>query len=255
MLQLSGFVDIAFVLLVVGICVRSLIMKSQPNPHGEQWKAELLELEESLRKLIEDASSAGGQLNHNLLLRKSELQSLLDRLEKSEIQKNPEVVVQANVRHSKANDLPNSSWEKPREPRRGDIRKTPIARPTVSGSLQRQIEVSAQELAQLQNDLQQQERGFEDAEADATSDTIEDPSESVARRVARRLLLRGQEIHVVARKVELPLTEVRKIDQSLRQALENGRYRSEQSPSEREEQWELGSVNTESRRSSSEATR
>lgn len=238
MLQLSGFVDIAFVLLVVGICVRSLITKLQPNPHEEQWKGELLELEESLRKLIEDASSAGRDLNQNLLLRKSELQSLIERLEKSEVEKHPKPVVKAHAKSPKTDDLPNPSWEKPRESlRKRDTGETPVGRGPANESLRRQIEVSAQELAQLQDDLHEQEGGFEDVVVNNAPDAPEDPSESVARRVARRLLLRGQEIHVVARKVELPLTEVRKIDQGLRQALEKGRHRSND-----EEQWEMGAA-------------
>ena len=248
--SLAGFTDSAFVLLVMFACWRAL-SGSTNSGNTKRWKQELSVLESSLRDIVSEATIASGTLDKQLMRRQEDLELLLRRIEKAQVnfaelrhQDNPDqsrAVGRAQHQASRlpANepgrfkddaatsptdkyldserspvdfndstftdedeDLPNPTWRK-RQP------TVPQAAPP----LRQQIEmVRANDSARAERELLR---------------TI-DP---VALRVAERLLQSGQKIHVVARKLELSIAQVRAIDARRIQNSETSAERSMQQTS------------------------
>lgn len=213
-LGFAQLIDICFVALVTICCLSALASTSNRGENrAREWKRELEELRRSLELLISEAATASRSLDKSLSERQEQLADLLARIESS-----AEVRAAAELPRAKAPnrpvetaasaaqrpaadafdpDSPNPSWE----------RELPKASaPENDGSLRGQIEVTRQSAARAKK-------------SDTRHVTIQrkrsiDP---LAERVARRLLSRGQEIHIVARKLDLSLSDVRLIDRELRE--------------------------------------
>jgi len=226
-LDFGMLVDLGFVLLVSLACAKMLLQNDDPRA---RWKRELLDLHASLKELIGEASNASYSLDRNLLKRQEELQQLLNKLEavrndlsqvKTSAPSNAKQVSRGSQtrpaqtqiveldedleqlydrRTSHSSDLPNPTWLE----RAGNGTQNPTKAPV---NLIDRIEVSRSAkrtgIATLAPQEQQRYRSLDQS----------------ALRVAKRLLGQGQEIHIVARKVEMSVADVRIIDKLVRQEL------------------------------------
>lgn len=200
MMDLQAVVDIGFMGLVSFVCFQSLL---RVKDDGSARKAELLQLEHALKELIEEASAASMQLDRSLSRRKAELERLLERLPSEEsLQLNTKPHRASEPKHG-IDDLPNETWmERPRN-----------KNPQQSASGLERLAAQKQDTVTLSSRQQEEDKkelleGFEES-------AIIDP---VAYKIACRLLREGKEIHVVARKLELPVSEVRAIDTRIRKS-------------------------------------
>jgi len=199
-LHIEAIVDTAFMVLVIFTCWRVLFGKqATQNVQNPRWKEELAELEKSLGRLIEEAGQASYQLDKNLQRRREELEEVLSKVERKQHQAVEQSTVEAqNVEEPSIeipNDLPNSTWLEP-------LKKEPTQNP--APSLDEQIEV-----ATADSPLKSREETLSEK-------MLAQWIDPVAFKVAKRLLGRGQEIHVVARKLGIPTAQVRLVDSILR---------------------------------------
>ena len=248
----QSLVDIGFVLLVTIACARSLFRDSDAAEHRRHaWRRELLELEETLRSLIVEAGSASGRLDRSLLQRKHELENLLKKLDDKEqgqtarMRGEPEFVAQAQASSREAAELPNETWHKPPQrqsqaqasrntaPQHGKTKRPPVTAERMGRSGLEDLVEAAQDSIALSSAVSKSATAAEKPTGPQTlNEEIEmiknDPTEGATfsrtsiidpstYRIARRLILEGKEIHVVARKLDLPLAEVRNLDRLIRQ--------------------------------------
>jgi hypothetical protein len=238
LIQIADIADIGFVLLVVAACLRGLVASAEQSVVDDPARyEELRHVEAMLRELVAEAGAASANLDRQLLARKRELESLLGRLEAVEqhVGESVQAVQNPNAaRSSQAvkpaaapqaveEDLPNASWVaaplplEEEEPFELDALLSDTA-DTVSFSndselaspLADQIEVSD---AANQTDIRM---SFGDREGESLLSQL-DP---IAVKVARRLIADGQEIHKIARKLDLPIAQVRVLDRLLRNQMQ-----------------------------------
>ncbi|MCB0323370.1 MAG: hypothetical protein KDD69_07340 [Bdellovibrionales bacterium] len=249
----QSLIDIGFVLLVTVACLRSFSRDgSGSDARRETWRAELKELEGSLRNLIQEAGAASRNLDRSLLQRKRELEGLLSRVE-SQLEAGDTTIPRITKRQSqrgaaREDELPNESWA-------ASQKSEPVAVAyTASGGAKTATTVEAAPLEQLaqkaddtlslsqqvtrevlrqqadaikkrsagglEHAIPQDPQGPAEGEFDVfETDTFKKTSimDPVTYRIARRLLKAGKELHVVARKVELPVSEIRLLDRLLRE--------------------------------------
>ena len=234
-LDFASVIDIGFVLLVTFACLRSL-RSDESGVQTPAWREELSEVQHALKGLIAEAGAASSQLDRSLLKRKEELEALAKRLDESESRLatkpkpptlKPEPPKFAPPKMTAAqDDMPNSSWtfgdagasddgllgavesladtitlSNPLPPRAAEAKPAAAAKfaPSAPRTITDDIEL-------LKSD--EKERAIYERLS------IIDP---VAYRIARRLLAGGKEIHVVARKLGIPISEVRLLDRLIRQ--------------------------------------
>lgn len=217
--NLSTLIDIAFVGFVSFACWKSMRLASAGAAGmSEAGRAELQELEKVLRSLIDEAGEASVGLERRLSRRKEEIEMLLKRAEQL-VQDAPQQ--QPSSRQAPRNaapkqrpvpaaettllelddELPNTSWQTSRQPRGAqDPIETAAARQRDTVQLTKNTEEELSQAAQ---------RTFAQL-------SITDP---IAYKIARRLLSQGVEIHVVARKLDVPLSEIRVLDRLMREEL------------------------------------
>jgi hypothetical protein len=159
------------------IAVALISLRSLFGRKPPSWKSELQDVEQVLRGLVLEAGNASEELNSALGKRKRELETLLSKIE---------VVKEDNHKNASPqpiidDDLPNDSWRRP-------------------FSLEKLKETLAQA-------------------TDEEEEVIQIPAgltlEMSTFKIARRLLLEGKEIHLVAKKVESPIAEIRFIERAL----------------------------------------
>ena len=278
-LSFSGLIDMGFVMLVAASCIVSL-RGAGGGEDGEEsasrWRAELKELEQVLKGLIEEASAASTQLDRRLLQRKQELELLLGRLEAGQAligsESSAQVAAPAAARPAPkaaaaskrptqeregrwvlgedeigslakrpvassfddladAADLLNDRIElssatpqpaptaKTAAPRPQATAESAVARPRAAQPAQAAAPREARAFgpsapATLATQLEAAEALQDEVERETYEQlSIVDPT---AYRIARRLLAAGKEIHVVARKLDLPVSEVRLLDRLMR---------------------------------------
>ena len=194
---MSMWVDIGFVLFVAGICLRTLFRTADSTQ--KQWAPELRNVEQMLRGLIQEASNASRALDRTLLQREEELRRLLQQIDAA--QNGTSTPVSQGVVVDDL-DLPNESWLRPTKPAKEPPRPAPekIEMPTPSLRDQIEIEQNKAEDNEMRRELSGAQTPFIDP---------------AAYRVAQRLLRKGQELHVVARKVGLTVSDVLAIERTL----------------------------------------
>ncbi|MCB0345860.1 MAG: hypothetical protein KDD66_12135 [Bdellovibrionales bacterium] len=216
-LGFNQLLDVLFVILVTASCWLSLSSSSDRNEgRTKEWKRELEDLRRSLELLINEAGTASRNLDKNLAERHEQLTQLLAKIESSPSVINaaaapaPQTIAeprQATIELKNQDefdpDSPNPSW--------GTSRPAQQAAEEPSG-LREQIEISKED----QRESNKRQKREITVQRKLTIDPL-------AARVAKRLLLRGQEIHIVARKLDLSLSVVRVLDRELRE--ENPEYR------------------------------
>ncbi|MFN8388901.1 MAG: hypothetical protein U0136_01265 [Bdellovibrionota bacterium] len=224
---------------------------------AERWRNELRELEKVLRNLISEASTASSSLDRRLLRRKAELEQLLKQIEngapvRAASKPKPAAKPAGDTWElGEIGELPNDSWKVAAEQSAeetgteesfdpGDTSeldelmgdtvdsvslsrasqqlartaapKAPmpsILRPPAQKTLSSKIEI-------IKSPAETEEKTPEEIAEEKTFSkmSIMDPT---AYRIARRLLASGTEIHIVARKLDLPASEVRLLDKLMRQ--------------------------------------
>ncbi len=223
-ISINQFADIGFGLLVAGICIKTLFTdKNALKKQRELWREELQELEKSLKTLITEASDASEVFDKNIRHRQRELTSLLERAEKTISETKslsdsaPSEFDDLSLKKtSSSNDQENividppwaqNSSEEITAAKGASLRyKTltslgKISNEAKATTLKSQIEIEKDEEEKHDNEIFQQT-------------SIVDP---VAFKIAKRLLLAGRELHIVARKLELPVSEIRHLDSLLRE--------------------------------------
>jgi hypothetical protein len=238
-LSTEQLVDIAFGLLVAGICIKTLFFgKGSQKKQRKLWKEELQELETSLKSLITEASDAAGIFDKNIRHRQNELRSLLEKADRTItearlLQENnhntdslildkqnisPDTAsthrmiedppwVDSETEDKTVADKVQASLSKAvkgsslRYKTLSSLGKIDSSGSDSSSSLNNQIEVEKEEEENIDHEIFQQT-------------SIVDP---VAFRIAKRLLLEGKELHIVARKLELPVSEIRHLESLLRE--------------------------------------
>jgi lambda repressor-like predicted transcriptional regulator len=221
----SSLIDIAFVVVIAASCFFAITRSgSGGDERSAKIQADLQNLEETLRELITEAGIASNSLDRSLSRRKEELQILVERIEvlKDEVQNPPKpqrakkkgrekrFAAEAALGQSQPldEDVPNETW----------LRASPSTSISSYGpaqyanvkSLANQIEV-----LDVPSESVSDEQIADAREAARSIDPI-------ALQIAKRLLKNGKEIHLVARKLELPIAQVRVIDTLLRR--ESGEF-------------------------------
>lgn len=204
--------DTAFVLFVVFTCGYSLLANREQNTsRSKKWIHELNSLQETIRELIGEASSASSHLDRTLQRRKLELEKLLVKIEGTQNQ---------------VSELPNSSWED--RPINNSARPQHLSREQQRPAATRTTQGAPKNASRQQSVLQRRPLHLtQDSELARRIETFledtkpsrmaaEDSSDPAAYKIARRLLESGKEIHIVAKKVGLPLEEIRVLDSMIK---------------------------------------
>ncbi|HMO19211.1 MAG TPA: hypothetical protein PKA63_14065 [Oligoflexia bacterium] len=224
-------IDIGFGLLVIGICVKTLLTdRDRLGKERARWKEELEDLQHSLQSLIADAADASQVFDKRIQRRTSELDALIRRAERSvaEARKVSSSFDENGFARSDSNLLAepfDPPWAQmvdgiPERKSAGlletDILEETVKktkrRPAVEKEVQKNTKGDIRTPLQSQIEMQSEQEARDEEVFRQTS--IVDP---VAFRIAKRLLLEGKEIHIVARKLELPVSEIRHLDSLLRQ--------------------------------------
>lgn len=187
-------IDTGFVLFVIFTCGYSLFGKTAKGP-SKKWMDELATLQEGLRELISEASAASSNLDRTLVRRKQELETLLKKLEATK-----ESAFSTKASSRREEEFPNETWVMDRP-------KTPAPAGKKAAAPQPEPRVSSQD-----SDLARRIEVFLESKTSSRPSASEDSIDPVAYKVARRLLENGNEIHIVAKKVGLPLEEIRVLD-------------------------------------------
>jgi hypothetical protein len=207
--------DTGFVLFVVFTCGYSLFAnKEERAGKSKKWMQELTVLQETIRELIGEASSASSQLDRTLQRRKLELEKLLTKID-------------ASPQYSP--DFPNDSWAERPAPQRPQQQQRYVEERAASPRpAQQQTRVQPKPQAPTQrrpvplsqqSELARRIEVFLD-DKKPTRMAAEESSDPAAYKIARRLLESGKEIHVVAKKVGLPIEEIRVLDSMVKGASE-----------------------------------
>ena len=226
-ISIEQFSDIGFALLVGGICLRTLLFDRDANIKQRAiWKHELTELEKSLRQLIDEATQASELFDKQLTFRQQSIEELLDRAEKMASTS----YAKASVSQSAKSNSENKSESKSLRPPKKEIE---VEKDWEFGEDLPDHLIDALELTEDKTTIRKDstkkvksnvvenytatavEKKAAIAEEKIFSQTsIVDP---VAYRIAKRLLLEGKELHVIARKLEIPVSEIRHLETLIRQ--------------------------------------
>jgi hypothetical protein len=226
---IDQFADIGFGILVAGICLKTLFTdKNALNRQREIWKEEFHQLESSLKELITEASDASEIFDKKIARRQNEIKVLLEKTEKS--------IKQINIQ-----DLQNSASQKNGTQTLSEsLEVTEKVDPPWALEIPIQVEESIKKTQKgaslryktlsclgnisnnatepkltLKDEIQIEKEEQEKADTFIFQQTsIVDP---VSFKIAKRLLLEGKELHIVARKLELPVSEIRHLDTLLRE--------------------------------------
>lgn len=240
-INVGTLTDIGFVVFVSIACWQSLFApaRSEERRRGK-WKAELTQVESMLKTLITEAGSAGVHLQTSLLERQRELETLLERIEGAQGEPTQFTIGTKAAAPRKgaavySTEVPNESWLKPfqvpvaapapvQAPKAAPVKAPTLE--TLAAQRTDQVSLSAASMAAMRpaptpqaarpdlNSQIEMTRAATAQEFPSQNSPVRDP---MAYQVAKRLLAEGKEIHVVSRKLELPLAEVRMLDKLMRQ--------------------------------------
>jgi hypothetical protein len=223
-IELEQFSDIGFALLVGGICLRTLLFDRDANVKQRAiWKHELVELEKSLKQLILESTQACEVFDSKLDRRQKNIESLLERVEI----KASEVFAKVVVTENSNKKLNNKKKEKPLT-QKLDWEFGEDLPEELPSHLVDALEIIEDKALLATSKKDQKNNAFSEynlktkVEIPATlSDekifsqtSIVDP---IAFRIAKRLLLEGKELHIIARKLEIPVSEIRHLESLIRQ--------------------------------------
>ena len=222
-LNAAQLADTGFVLFVVFTCGYSLFGNSSgPSAKSKRWIEELRQLQETLRELIGEATAASSSLDRTLQKRKLELEKLLQRLESATESREitDDYPNETWVNRSRASEAPPQQVRAPAPqrattPQRGGVQSSQLTQAQLTQALNNRRAQAQAMIDPQESDLARRIEVFLDGKKPLRA-TSEDGPDPVAYKVARRLLQEGKEIHIVAKKVGLPVEEVRVLDSMLR---------------------------------------
>jgi len=203
--------DIGFLLLVTGISLRSLLVdRDALQKQRSIWKKELVDLEASLRDLITEATDASDAFDSKIQRRQKSLEDVLNKIE-AKVANIANGSSHFKMIPSEDEEMIDPPWaledELPKHLRsrleattdsiRTSSNQKAQRKTSPRGTLKESIEVET-----IDND-----------QAIFQQTSIVDPA---AFKIAKRLLLEGKEIHVISRKLDIPVSEVRHLEMLLR---------------------------------------
>ena len=239
--SLEQLIDLGLVAMVVLAGHQFLFAKGVSITKGEAQDLpakgvgkitnELKNVEATLRELISEAGAAGSRLNHSLLERQHELEQLLGQLRSSESnirgqqlsnrERGSEESSQAELQSEVIDDLPNQTWlEEKKEDSLGSKAQLKQDNVSISAEALKSSRTQQKPDSKLQSLKEKVEVAVAKSNETTEAPPINSAIDPVAYRVAQRLLGRGEEIHVVSRKLDMPLAEVRLLDRLLRKKTE-----------------------------------
>lgn len=232
-LNIDQWADLGFGILVAGICVKTLFTdKNALKKQRELWREELKELEGSLKELISAAGNASKEFDISIKNRQDELSSLLLKVEntieeaksinssvsiKEQVQtKSSQTKTINNINSKDETEVIDPPWAKLQdqvviEKNTKDENSSSLKYKTLSSLANYSQKGSKVEL-KPQVDAEKLEQDKLDYEIFQQTSIVD----IIAFKVAKRLLLAGKELHVVARKLDLPVSEIRLLDGLLR---------------------------------------
>jgi hypothetical protein len=221
---LEQFSDIGFALLVGGICLRTLLFDREANVKQRAvWKHELMELEKSLKQLILESTDVCEAFERKLDMRQKNVEALIERAEI----KSSELFAKVTVASNSSKTAPNVKKEKIQVEKKIDWEfgdELPDELPShLAASIETTEDVTEFKAKPVESRLRENQATTQKAEPSApflsdekifSQTSIVDP---IAYRIAKRLLLEGKELHVIARKLEIPVSEIRHLESLIRQ--------------------------------------
>ncbi len=232
---LEQYADLGFALLVGGICIRTLLFDRDTNVKQRAiWKHELTELEKSLRQLIDEATEASRSFDHQLNQRQSTLDKLVVKAEgllKSSISNASRNMPATTKAVSQKNETtPYNRYEKNVATTKDDSRSwvhgddLPDHLLTTLDEVEDKSSIQSKSLSsKVETVLSNTENALDITQAPSNelSDdeifqqtSIVDPAAFV---IAKRLLLEGKELHIIARKLDMPVSEIRHLEMLIRE--------------------------------------
>ncbi|MCC6933927.1 MAG: hypothetical protein IT292_11870 [Deltaproteobacteria bacterium] len=222
----SMIVDVLFAGLVMATCFFSLTKDGEAGAKKlSLWHQELGDLQNALKELIEDAGVASNNLDRRLLKRKEELEKVLAELESKE----QTLCQNAATKAEDSSSLPNSSWLEQ------DIERESVAdyeklvseyeiwhsekpRQVVPKNSQ-VLQPKVAELAVKQEKVQKEKQQLDESQQlTLLKRTLNDNIDIQTYRVAKRLISQGHNTSVVARKMQIPASQVRIIENVIKDA-------------------------------------
>lgn len=188
--------------------------------------SKFLDLEESLRKMIEQAEDAQLRLSNQLRIEKNELNQLLTVIQEakeSQFEKNLSIGESGRKNTENKNyatdteDLPNESWltapailNNKRKQTKSALKISQVEEPLYSMVQEREDEVhiSQESLALGHKRFKKRASEHYINNSTASEGHSNDPLSSVAYNIARRLLRDGKSPEVIAKKLDLQVNEV-----------------------------------------------
>jgi len=214
--------DIGFLLLVTGVSLRSLLVdRDALQKQRSVWKNELVNLEGSLRDLITEATDASNVFDSKIQRRQKDLEAVLEKIEAKV----------ANVINSSSHfkmvpsedeDLIDPPWAREDNlPTHLRSRLESTTDRVYSSEIERAPQLNSRSSARISEKPTHRPSLKDAIEVEAVDNdealfqqtSIVDPA---AFKIAKRLLLEGKEIHVISRKLDIPVSEVRHLEMLLR---------------------------------------
>jgi len=225
--DLKSVIDVLFMGIVLYTCWQNIFgAGGQAEKKAQQWKAEMNKLEATIKDLIREAGSAGSSLDRNLLQRKRELEDLVRRMDtyenrqlidRSRERAKEKIKAYHNSRPAEpVDEFPNASWQRGNQNVSSRSQQNSYL-DNLANAQQEQVTLSSRTpvntAREVEKDLRSKIEMIRDDNKRGFKGEAKDP---VAYKIAARLLNAGQEIHVVSRKLGLPVAEVRLVDSMLR---------------------------------------
>ena len=215
--------DIGFLLLVTGISLRSLLFdRDALQKQRAVWKKELIDLEGALRELISEATQASDAFDNKIQRRQRDLEAVLNSIE-AKVASVTNSSGHFRMEQAVEEDMIDPPWAREEElPRHLRARLESTTDNVYTSdrvkATQTAVPKSAKRVAEraparptLKEAIEMEAVENDDAIFQQTS--IVDPA---AFKIAKRLLLEGKEIHVISRKLDIPVSEIRHLEMLLR---------------------------------------
>ncbi len=218
--------DIGFLLLVTGVSLRSLLVdRDALQKQRAVWKSELIGLEGSLRELIGEAAEASTLFDSNIQRRQKELELVLSKIEAKVAKVTNSSSHFKVIPSTQDEEIVDPPWvtddELPRH-LRSQLESTsdnyncePVTRLTQKASKVRSDRKVSDGYSRSSLREELEVEAVDNDEELFKQTSIVDPA---AFKIAKRLLLEGKEIHVISRKLDIPVSEVRHLELLIREA-------------------------------------
>ena len=242
-ISIQMVIDILFAVIVIAVCLKTLTASAKGEGDSgtekrfAKWREELEALHVSLKDLIGEAAVASNNFDRRLLQRKGELETILSKIEALKAIELTRPIV--NVAKNQSKELPNDTWKEkivdPAVPQDNDdivcteydelltSRKDKVTVSNLRQAVEEQ-KIEEKEVKQLlgfskplSQEVQKSKQPKEISQLGAhNSNNLANQIDPLAYKIAKRLITEGHEIQVVARKLGLPIAQIRVLDRIIR---------------------------------------